>query len=334
MVRPARRLFERLCDPEQLERSALAACRGKRRRPDVAWFLFRREALVREIGAALAAGRWRPRGYELLTIRDPKPRVIARAPIEDRIVHRAIVDVCTPALERSWRPEDMACRVGAGAHRAVLGLQAGMRRHRYALHLDIRAYFPSVDPALLYELLARRIRDERFLHVVWLVLADGPEIYARPEVRRAGGLTDDWPPAGRGLPLGTATSQMFATHVYLCPMDHWIKRGLKVPTYLRYVDDLFLFADRRADLRAWRAEVAAWLDRERGLRLKHPQAPIVSCAATLDALGHRVRRDAVVPRPRRLTHLARRAAAALRGGRGASQAFRRATAGFLGGPWL
>ena len=302
-----RGLFAQLCDPAHLERALALTVRGKRRRPAVAWALFRREALVAELAASLADGTWRPRGARLLQIRDPKPRLICCVPVEDRVVHTALVLLLTPTLTRPLRPEAMACRPGLGAHRAVLALWGLLRRHRYALHLDIRAYFPSVDHDILRGLLARRVRDRPFLDVMDRVLEADRGLYDRPEARAWAGLTPDWPPPGRGLPIGAATSQALAAHLYLNDLDHHVKRVLRAPGYVRYVDDLFLFADSRAALRAWRAELGVWLLRERGLRLKHPNAPILSCAGHLDGLGYRITRSGLTVRPRALRRLTRRA---------------------------
>lgn len=315
-MRTVGNLFARLCDPAHLDGAVAATARGKRRRRDVAWFLFRREEEVERLGAELAADRWRPSPFELARIRDPKPRLIARVPIADRVVHTALVHLMEPPFLASLRPEAYACRPGYGTHRAVLRLLELLRRHRFALHLDIRAYFPSIDLEILRRLLARRIRDRRFLAVVDRVLEAGAGIYDPPAGRALAGLAADWPPPGRGLPIGAYTSQLFAAHVYLAELDHHMKRVLKVPGLLRYVDDIFLFADRRADLRRWRGEVAAWLAAERGLRLKHPAAPILSCHGHLDALGYRLSRAGVQAHPRALRRLRRRVAAELARRRG------------------
>lgn len=211
--------------------------------------------------------------------------MIARTLVEDRIAHAAIALL----LEEAWGPRllpcDMACRRGFGAHRAQLAVQRGMRQHRFAVHLDVRAYFPSIELTSLRTVLRRRIRDERFLAVLDQVLAAGAGLIDDPWLRQFFRVGPEWPPPGRGLPVGAYTSQVLATHVVLCDLDHHLKRTLKVPTYVRYVDDLFLFGDRRADLRRWRAAVGAWLRDERDLRLKHPEALVLAGAGTLRALA-------------------------------------------------
>ena len=208
-MRTLRRLFSRLCDPAHLERAAQATVRGKRRRRDVAHFLFRIEDELEHIRARLVGGTWRPAPFAIRQIYDPKPRCIARVPIEDRVVHTALVHLMEPIFLRRLHPESFACRQGYGAHRAVLRLLELMRRHRWVLHLDIRSYFPSIDPEILRRLLRLRIRDDRFLEIVDRILDAGTAVYRSRRVRAHAGLTDAWPPAGRGLPIGTYTSQLF-----------------------------------------------------------------------------------------------------------------------------
>ena len=43
-----------------------------------------------------------------------------------------------------------------------------------------------------------------------------------------------------GIPIGNLLSQLYAL-IYLNPLDHFIKRELKVNLYCRYVDDFILF---------------------------------------------------------------------------------------------
>ncbi len=64
----------------------------------------------------------------------------------------------------------------------------------------------------------------------------------------------------RGLPIGNLTSQFWSN----CTLDGFVKRELRCRAYLRYVDDIALFADDRDQLRRWKREI---VERLAGLRL-------------------------------------------------------------------
>src|SRR5207253_535510 len=64
-------------------------------------------------------------------------------------------------------------------------------------------------------------------------------------------------------PIGNLTSQFWA-NVYLHPLDLFVKQELRCRAYLRYCDDLLLFADDKAALHAWKDAIR---ERLAGLRL-------------------------------------------------------------------
>ncbi len=310
-----RRLFETLVDADHLDAAADRTVRGKRRRRDIAWFLFRREEVLAGLRAALLRGTYRPGRFQLLYLRDPKPRVIARSSVEDRIVQSAIAMLLEPIWLRSAVVEDFACRPGGGTHRALLHLLACMRRQSWAVHLDVRSYFASICTRRLLAQLSARVRDRRLLALLESILQAGVGLFDTPRARRHARMDPDWPPPGRGLPIGSTTSQLFASHVFLQGLDHFVKRELKVPGYLRYVDDLFLLGNRRRDVLAWRAALGEYLDRELDLRLKRPDARVLSSRGHIDALGWRVRRDGLEPLPAALARLRQRCRRRVRGER-------------------
>ena len=45
--------------------------------------------------------------------------------------------------------------------------------------------------------------------------------------------------ADKGIPIGNLLSQIYAL-IYMNPVDHYIKRELKIESYVRYVDDFVL----------------------------------------------------------------------------------------------
>lgn len=66
----------------------------------------------------------------------------------------------------------------------------------------------------------------------------------------------------RGLPIGNLTSQLWA-NCYLNPFDHFIRRELSCPAYLRYVDDFLLFGNDKRQLWEWRKAIVERLERLR-----------------------------------------------------------------------
>jgi RNA-directed DNA polymerase len=296
-------------DPERLLTALRFAARGRRRRPDVAWGLMCAEEVALRLSDQLRAGRWRPSPCRVSIVHTPKPRPIARPTFEDRVVHAAVVALVEPWWRRRARPESMACRPGGGAHRAVLALAEGMKRHAMVVHLDLRAFFPSIGHDRVGALLGASLRDPALAGLIEAIARSGGEVYRSAAVRDALALRPAWPPPGHGLALGSSVSRWLANHVMLDAFDHHVKRHLRVPAYVRYLDDLFLFGDQRGHLRAARDGAVAWLGEERGLVVKDPDTPLRPCAGRLDALGHIIRRRGVEALPRAL----RRVRARVRG---------------------
>ena len=279
--------LEAIAEPVALLEAWRSYRSGKRRRPAVARFEFDAERRLLALSDALLGESYRPGPYRLLEIRDPKPRLIAVASVGDRVVHRSIHDALAPFFDRSFIADSYACLPRRGSHRAVLRFLELQRRFRYVMHLDIRRYFPSVDHEILLGLLAPRLRDRRIVAVLETILASGAPLYRRPRVQAFYGVSvADGP---RGLPIGNLTSQWWG-NLYLDGLDHFIKRELKVEGYLRYMDDLVCFGDRRAELARCRREIAAWLRERRQLVLNGRKGHIRSTELPQTYLGYQVTR--------------------------------------------
>lgn len=245
-----RGLFERLASFENLHAAYRAARRGKRGTTQVAEFELRCEDELLAIRRELLAGEYRFGPYTEFTVTDPKERLVAAAPFRDRVVHHALVRVLEPIYEPRFIHDTYACRRGRGTHRAVLRCQEFTRRYPYVLKADIWKFYPTVDHGVLLQILGRRVRDPRILRLADDVLAtwrSGIEYY-RPFPG------DDLFSAlrPRGIPIGNLTSQFFA-NVYLAELDGFAKRWLGVQAYVRYMDDVLLFAEDRETLREWRS---------------------------------------------------------------------------------
>ncbi len=107
-------------------------------------------------------------------IHEPKHRKISAAPFRDRILHHALCNIIEPLFEARFHPHSYANRVGKGTHRAVDQLQAYGHRYRYALRLDIVQHFPSIDHAILKEILFQVIADPQVQHRAMQQTLDHP----------------------------------------------------------------------------------------------------------------------------------------------------------------
>jgi RNA-directed DNA polymerase len=255
---------------------------------------------------ALRDETWRPGPYTHFTISEPKQRLISAAPFADRVVHHALCRVIEPRFEAAFIPWSYANRPGKGTHRAVDRVQALARRHRWVLRLDVVKHFPSLDHAILRELLWRRVPEPGLRRIINLILDSGAGIHdGTPDGPLLPG--DDLLALcrPRGLPIGNLTSQ-FWSNVFMDPLDKFVLRGLRCGAYARYVDDLALFSDDRAQLLGWRAQVIDFLARRLRLRVHEGSAQVQACADGIPWLGFVVESDRRRVKSRKVVEATRR----------------------------
>ena len=262
-------MYAHLCSWDNLLLAYRRASQGKRGHSNVAAFEYRLEDNLLRLQTELLSRTYRPDPYTSFYIHEPKRRLISAAPFRDRVVHHALCNLIEPIFERTFIADSYANRVGKGTHRALNRAQEFARRYPYVLQCDIRQFFPSIDHAILRELLARTIGDPDTRWLIDRILESGVGVLAEAydTVYFPG---DDLFAANRprGLPIGNLTSQFWA-NVYLNPFDHFVKRELRCHGYVRFVDDFLFFAEDKATLWMWEAAVQ---DRLARLRLTiHPK---------------------------------------------------------------
>lgn len=135
-----------------------------------------------------------------------------------------------------------------GTHKASGYTQQALRAcpdNAYTLKLDIRKFFYSIDRGTLRSLVEKKIKDKRLVHVMML--------FAEME-------------SEKGIPIGNLLSQIYAL-IYLNPLDHFVKRELKIKKYVRYVDDFILIGITRAQCLACRKKIVDFIRFHLGLEL-------------------------------------------------------------------
>ncbi|MBK8871737.1 MAG: group II intron reverse transcriptase domain-containing protein [Elusimicrobia bacterium] len=288
-MKPLCHVFEEIVGLKNLLSAANATLsEGRRFRGEGALFKFNLERELLRLHDELMTGRYRHGCYRLFTILDPKQRIVAAATVKDRVVHHAVHDVIEPRLDGMFIHDSYACRRGKGTHAALDRAHGFLRLSRYGLHLDVKSYFQSIDHEILKALLRRYVADERARILIERIVDStndperkgsrrasvtvNPSVAAQLEFNLRPGNGDNRVGRARGLPLGNLTSQFFA-NLYLNELDQYVKHELKVRRYVRYMDDMLMFADEKASLLEWEKAVRDFARRELFLELRPAGGP-------------------------------------------------------------
>lgn len=207
--------------------------KSKRSKADVSGFELNLEDNIFELHNQLASGIWQPDSYKKFIIHDPKPRIIHKASVRDRVLYQAVYRKLYQIYDKTFIFHSYSSRNSKGIHAGVKSLEMSVRKvsQNYSgschiLKCDVRKFFDSVDHAILFHLISQKISDEVFLNLIKRILFS----FVKTE--------------GKGLPLGNVTSQIFS-NIYLNELDQFIKHKLKAEYYFRYCDDFVVVADSR-----------------------------------------------------------------------------------------
>lgn len=259
-------LFERAFTAEALLAAYHAAAKSKHGRR--ACFAFERNlgAQIEALHQELHAGTYRPRPYFTFTVFEPKTRLIYAPAFRDCVVQHAIYAVVGPIFDRAFIEQSFACRRGYGTHKAADYAQAALQqapRGSYTLKLDIRKFFYRIDRTVLRELICRKVKDARMVALVMQFGEHGEPV---------------------GVPIGNLLSQLYAL-IYLNPLDHFIKRVLKIRLYCRYVDDVVLFGLTRSRALECRGLIVEFL--RDTLRLDLSKSTLARVTRGVNFVGYR-----------------------------------------------
>lgn len=261
--------------------------RGKRCRKDVQEFERDLMANIFMLHCDLVSGTYRHGGYHAFRIADPKPRIIHKATVRDRLLHHALHRKLYPFFDRAFIADSFSCRVEKGTHRAMSRFRAfgyivskNNTRTCWVSKCDIRKFFASVDHGILLDILKSYIPHARIIGLLQEVIgsfSSGTH--------------------GVGLPLGNLTSQIFA-NVYMNELDQFVKHGFKIRYYIRYADDFVLLSEDKGMLGETISKIADFLCEKLKLVLHPDKVFIKTLASGVDFLGwvhfpdHRVLRTA------------------------------------------
>ena len=242
-------LIPLIADPENLRLAFWNARKSKDGKMEVADFRKTLDKNLLLLRNELLSGNMQVGNYHYFTIYDPKERKICAALFRERVLHHAIMNVCHANFEKYQISDSYASRMGKGTYAAIERAAGFQKKYKWFLKLDVRKYFDSIDHEVLKSMIRKRFKDPALLHVFFQII-DSYQIIV-----------------GKGLPIGNLTSQYFANH-YLAFADHHIKEKLHAQAYVRYMDDMVIWADDKNSLLNMGIEFQKFIESELSLTLK------------------------------------------------------------------
>jgi retron-type reverse transcriptase len=250
-------LFDGLVSVESLLNAWRSFKKDKNPHKDIFSFEFDLEDHLFKLHRELSDGAYKHGGYTSFYVSDPKLRHIHKAPVRDRVIHHAAVNLVGPFFERSFIFDSYASRKGKGIHKGFKRLEQfawklsqNNTKTVWVLKCDVRRFFDSIDHAILLKLLSKKIQDDKLMSVIDVIVRSFEKS------------------PGKGLPLGNLTSQLFS-NIYLNELDQFVKRELHVRYYIRYADDFVILSRDREYLESLLSQIRAFLPSNLAVEL-HP----------------------------------------------------------------
>lgn len=172
-------------------------------------------------------------------------RQIEAPVVRDRIVQKTITNnILIPLLRPCLIYDNFASLEMRGTSFARKRFDIMLRRYfaknrtdGYALLIDVRKYFNSIDHEVLKQLIAPKIKDlePRTVDLIHYII-------------------DTSSKTGVGLNLGSEAPQIFAVY-YLNPVDQFVKVVKGCKYYGRYMDDIFVLGKIKSELQALLSEI-------------------------------------------------------------------------------
>jgi len=286
---------------------------GKRSKPVALSYDFHLEDHICLLQYLLRSGKYIPKPYMYFVVTDPKKRHIAAPNFRDRIVHRSLVNLIEPRLDKDFIYDSYACRKGKGTH---FGLQRvkkflmaarcknGAQTPIYYLKCDIRKYFQSISWDVLITILQEKITDPEILKLITTIVTNH-------KVYKNNGQLKNLPEHvvnlqdRKGIPIGNLTSQLFA-NVYLNELDQYVKHILKEKWYARYMDDFLIIHPDKEHLIKVRNTLGQFLEDNLKLTLHPEKVFIQNVSFGVSFVGYRIFYDHILIRGKTLRRFQKR----------------------------
>ncbi len=281
-------MYKNIISLENLYEAWREFIRGKKNKKDVMEFSLNLSENIFKLYLDLKNKTYTHGGYEEFHISDPKPRVIHKASVRDRLLHHAMYRILYPYFDKQFIYDSYSCRLGKGTYKACNRFRYFSRkvsqnntRTCWVLQCDVRKFFASIDHQILLDEIKKHPSIDT--DTQWLI----------ENVVRSFQSTEE----AKGLPLGNLTSQLLV-NIYANKLDQYIKHALRMKYYIRYADDFVFLSQNKDELEIILIMIQNFLKNELGLQLHPNKVFLKTLGSGVDFLGwvhlptHRVLRTA------------------------------------------
>ena len=232
-------LFEKLCNPEYLERGFKAVKRNRGSAGidgiTISEFQDRLDDELRRLKSELSSWTYRPQPVRRVEI--PKPgrnagvRLLGVPCIRDRVVQATLKLILEPILDPRFSDNSYGFRPGRNQRQAAEKAQEIVKSGKeYVVDIDLSKFFDRIHHDRLISRLSRYIPDKRILRLVGMILRSG--------VMKDGLVS----PTREGTVQGSPLSPLLS-NVVLDELDKELeRRGLE---FCRFADDANIFVKSR-----------------------------------------------------------------------------------------
>ena len=251
--------MEQIIGFEALWDSMMKCKRGVIWKDSVASFCLKSVQEVARLTNELHDGTYKERPHKYFTITYPKERAIMSISFRDRVYQRSLNDVgIYPVMAKSFIYDNCACQKDKGAdfarERFKCHMQRFWRKHGtegYCLKMDVKGYYPNMRHDVAKKIYRRKLDTQVY--------------------ERAAEVLDSFP-GDVGFNPGSQIIQILGISV-LDGIDHYVKERLRIPQYIRYMDDMLVLVPDMETAERVRDSVAVKLA-EIGFEL-HPKKTII-----------------------------------------------------------